>query len=65
MPTQWLCVLMGGGTPDKHGALKGVFQLQFSGEVSYTVISCTQTVVAVYVRRVNQYGHRVDMCVVL
>ena len=35
----------GGGTPDKHGALKVVFQLLFSGELTYTVVPCAHTVV--------------------
>ena len=48
MATQWLFMFYvdgGGGTPNKHGALKVVFQLLFSGELTYTVVPCAHTVV--------------------
>ena len=36
----------GGGTPDKHGALKVLFQyLLFSGQLAHTVVLCAHTVV--------------------
>ena len=40
-----------GGTPDKHGDLKVVFQLFFTGELTHTVVSSAHTVVDCVVKR--------------
>ena len=47
MPTQWLCVVMGKETPDKHGAMK-IFSSSLLGLLSHTGVACAQKVVVCF-----------------